>query len=222
MNNWRPAAVIFDMDGLLVDSEIVWEAAENVMLAARGHRYEAHQRSQLIGLRTEEFLGRLRQMFDLPESIETLNAEVMTYMLELIPQQVVAKPGAPELLAYVRQQRLPCAIASASPVKVIEAIVASQDWNAVLPVRCSADEVARGKPWPDVYLEGARRLGVHPSDCLALEDSPNGARAAVAAGMVCFAVPDLSHTRVSAFAGITEHVYVDLHAVHAHLIQLLG
>jgi beta-phosphoglucomutase-like phosphatase (HAD superfamily) len=90
---------------------------------------------------------------------------------------------------------------------IIEAIVDNAGWGSLFSIRCSADDDASGKPAPDVYLRAARLLDVHPSDCLALEDSPNGARAAVAAGMTCYAVPDLSHTRRSAFDGITRHVF---------------
>ena len=81
-----------------------------------------------------------------------------------------------------------------------------------MQVRCSADHVQRGKPAPDVYLRAAEKLNLPPSDCLALEDSPTGARAAVAAGMVCYAVPDPSHTHVNAFEGITPYVFDNLHA----------
>jgi beta-phosphoglucomutase-like phosphatase (HAD superfamily) len=80
-------------------------------------------------------------------------------------------------------------------------------------VRCSGDDEIQGKPAPYVYLSAARRLGVDPSDCVALEDSPNGSRAAVAAGMTCFAVPDRSHTGPEAFETITPYVFDDLHAV---------
>jgi pseudouridine-5'-monophosphatase len=213
INNWQPRAVIFDMDGLLVDSEPVWAIAEDAMLEVRDRHPDTVFRTQIVGLRTNEFLDRMRDFYQLDEVVETLRADLMERMLGLIPHKVVPRPGAVELLDHLSRQLIPVAIASSSPMPIIDAIVTSQRWEHIFPARCSGDEVALGKPAPDVYLLAAERLDVSPADCLALEDSPTGARAAVAAGMVCYAVPDPSHTRKDAFDGITQHVYDDLHAV---------
>jgi HAD superfamily hydrolase (TIGR01509 family) len=201
------------MDGLLVDSEPVWEEAETIVFLAHGIHIERHVREQLIGLRNDEFIGRLREIYRVTVSVETLQRKVIAHLLAIIPHKVKAKPGAPELLAYANHHNLPIAIASSSPVAIIEAIVKSQGWEAVVPIRCSAETVALGKPAPDVYLKAASLLGVAPRDCLALEDSPNGARAAVAAGMTCYAVPDGDLSKHTAFEGITEHRFDSLHHV---------
>ncbi|MBZ0287226.1 MAG: HAD-IA family hydrolase, partial [Anaerolineae bacterium] len=111
------------------------------------------------------------------------------------------------------EQAIPTAIASSSPKAIIDAILKAQGWDTLFSVRCSAEDEARGKPAPDVYLRAAERLGINPGDCLALEDSPNGARAAVAAGMTCYAVPDTKHISSHAFDGITPHVFRSLHEV---------
>lgn len=212
-------AIIFDMDGLLVDSETVWAEAELRLLGARGKTYDdTHPRDELIGLRIDEFLDKLCATFNIDESPKSLYDELVEDMLQLIPERVMTKPGAPEMLEYLQLRNIPCAIASSSPQSIIEAVVAAQGWGDVLPVRVSAEAVARGKPAPDVYLEAARRLGVSPARALALEDSPNGARAAVAAGMTCYAVPDLFHSPVTAFDGITPYVFDSLHTVLAGLI----
>jgi beta-phosphoglucomutase-like phosphatase (HAD superfamily) len=100
---------------------------------------------------------------------------------------------------------------------VIDAIVTTQGWDKYFTTHVSGDHVARGKPEPDIYLETARQMGVHPSECLALEDSPTGARAAVAAGMILYAVPDPSHSTHEAFESITPHVYSSLHEVRESL-----
>lgn len=211
-------AIIFDMDGLLVDSETLWADAEIRLLAARGKAYDDnHPRDALIGLRIDEFLHKLCAIFNMDESHETLYDELVGDMLRRIETDIVTKPGAPEIIEYVQVRTIPCAIASSSPASVIEAVVASQGWADALPVRISAESVGRGKPAPDVYLEAARQLGVRPERALALEDSPNGARAAVAAGMTCYAVPDLFHSPVTAFDGITPHVFDSLHTVLAQL-----
>jgi HAD superfamily hydrolase (TIGR01509 family) len=213
----NPQAIIFDMDGLLVDSETVWEEAEIELIESRGRKFDKAVREQFMGMRMDEFFRRLREAFQLEDSAESLYAELIGTMLELIPARALPMPGAGELLEYVVENRIPCAIASGSPTEVIECVVSSRGWIDIFPLRITADSVARGKPAPDVYLETARQLGMLPEHCLALEDSPNGARAAVAAGMVCYAVADKRHMRADAFSGITEHIFYSLHDVLAEL-----
>ena len=216
-NNWQPKAIIFDMDGLLVDSEPIWHEAETAMIEARGHVYTPEVRAQIIGLRLDEFVEILHTVYNFNESHDAIIQEVTDRMLALIPLRVTVKPGAQEVIDYVVGQGFPVAIASSSPLSIIEATVQSQNWQDIIPIRCSADAVARGKPAPDVYLKAAELLGVDPADCLALEDSPPGARAAVSAGMVCYAVPDTTHSGLEAFDGVTPHVFHSLHDVLAVL-----
>ncbi|MBZ0281823.1 MAG: HAD family phosphatase [Anaerolineae bacterium] len=212
-------AIIFDMDGLLVDSEPVWEEAENSVLASYGKTHTPDGRQQLIGLRMDEFLDKMRAIYGIQASAEALYDDVLERMLALIPTRVRPQPGAAEMLHYVANSGFPAAIASSSPSLIIEAVVKSQGWADLLPVRCSAQTVARGKPAPDVYLKAADVLGISPEHCLALEDSPNGARAAVAAGMTCYAVPDPSHSGPEAFLGITDNVFESLHEALVQLKQ---
>ncbi len=211
--------IIFDMDGTLVDSEVVWEAAEAALFARRGITYTDEVRQQVIGLRLDAFFRKLIAIYQLNESVEALAQELDAEMLQRIPSQVKAKAGANELLAYVETLGIPYAIASSSPMSIIRAIVDAQGWTARIPYLYTADDVALGKPAPDVYLYAAHELGLDARACLALEDSPNGARAAVAAGMTCYVVPDF-HSAPARFAGITPHVFPDLHAVLAHLKTL--
>lgn len=215
MIDWQ--AVIFDMDGLLVDSETVWHIAETELIEGRGHRYTPDVRAQIVGMRMDQFLIKLHEVYNFQDSIGALYQELTERMLTLIPQRVKPQPGAQALVEYVAERRMTVAIASSSPMSIIDAVLESCGWQDVFAVRCSADDDEHGKPAPDVYLRTARVLGVQPSGCLALEDSPNGARAATAAGMTCYAVPDLSHTKVSAFEGITPYVFDSLHTVLMHL-----
>lgn len=212
-------AVIFDMDGLLVDSEPVWAVCESALLEARGKQWDAAIQEGLIGKRIDEFLRGMIVGYGLEDDYENMRDELLATMCSLIPEQVVPRPGAPELLVYLAEQRVPCAIASSAARVIIDTVVTSQGWGHYFAISASADEVARGKPAPDVYLEAARQLGIAPADCLTLEDSPNGARAAVAAGMICYAVPDPSHTHPEAFRDVTPHVFDSLFDVLAALQQ---
>lgn len=215
MTDWQ--AVIFDMDGLLVDSETVWHIAETELIESRGHRYTPDVRAQIVGMRMDQFLIRLHEVYNFQDNIDVLYQELTERMLTLIPQRVKPQPGAQALVGYVAERRMTVAIASSSPMSIIDAVLESCGWQDVFAVRCSADDDEHGKPAPHVYLRTARVLGVRPSGCLALEDSPNGARAATAAGMTCYVVPDLSHTKVSAFDGITPYIFDSLHTVLMHL-----
>ncbi len=212
-------AIIFDMDGLLVDSEVVWNDVEVEMVADRGYTYTATEREHLIGLRLDEFSEKLLAIFNIDESPKAFEQELIERMLRRIPTAVKPQPGASELLVYIAQAGIPTAIASSSPISIIDAVVESQGWQSIFGLRVSADTVGKGKPAPDVYLRTAEMLGVNPADCLALEDSPNGARAAVAAGMTCYTVPDRSHGLDEAvFRHITPHMYDSLHDVLAELV----
>jgi len=215
----KPQAIIFDMDGLLVDSETVWEEAEIALVEARGRgqRFDKATREQVMGMRMDVFIPKLRELFQLEDSVESLYSELIGNMLGLIPERALPMPGAPELLDYIVENRIPCAIASGSPAEIIECVVKSRGWDDIFVTRISADIVAHGKPAPDVFLEAAKQLRIPVAACLVLEDSPNGARAAAAAGMMCYAVADRRHTRVEAFTGLTEYVFDSLHDVLAEL-----
>jgi HAD superfamily hydrolase (TIGR01509 family) len=212
-------AIIFDMDGLLVASEGVWLRAETEMVAARGVVFTPQIREQLVGLRLDEFCEKLNIMLDLDDDPAALETELIQRFTAYIASEVRPQPGAAALIQYVHASRLPTAIASSSPQSVIDAVIAGQGWLDAFPVRVTADIVPRGKPAPDVYLKTADLLGVSPRDCLALEDSPNGARAAVAAGMTCFAVPDPVHSDHTCFNGITPHVFASLYQVLDQLTE---
>lgn len=209
----RFSAIIFDMDGLLVDSERVWHMAEDAFIASFGHVYTVEVRDKIVGLRMDEFVAVLKAHYNLEPSVQQLSEALEARVMTLLATEVKPQPGARAMIDYVMAQGIPHAIASSSSMNVINATLSAQGWLEYFPIRCTADDEARGKPAPDVYLRAASRVGVDPAACLALEDSPNGARAAVAAGMTCFAVPDRSHSSPADFDAITPHVFDSLHTV---------
>lgn len=212
-----PQAVIFDMDGLLVDSEPVWAVAESAMMVQRGKQTDPEIQRNLVGLRMKDFLTAMIDAYSMSDTLESLHTEIVDRMITLIPAEVRPRPGAPELLAELEARGIPCAIASSSGMAIINAVVTAQVWDRYFKTHVSGDDVPHGKPAPDIYLEAARQLGVDPSLCLTLEDSPTGAKAAVAAGMICYAIPDLSHTSVEKFTQITPYIYDSLYDVLATL-----
>lgn len=207
----RFQAVIFDMDGLLVDSEPVWYEAEKEMIESFGYRYTDEVREQTIGVRVDEFAEIIYRHYPrVGASPAAIIDEISTRVLGLPSEKVPPRPGAEEILRYVAGREIPRAIASSSTQDVIEHFVRLQGWDRLIPLRFSAEYMERGKPAPDIYLHAARQIGIAPERCLALEDSVAGTQAAIAAGMTCFTVPDLSHSDLSDFAGINDKLYDSL------------
>jgi HAD superfamily hydrolase (TIGR01509 family) len=210
------------MDGLLVDSEPLWHLVETEMLRARGKEWNFEFQKELIGLRLTDFWARMCAGYELTETPEALISEATAGMVRGIPEQAHPRPGASELLAYLFGRHVPMAIASSSPLALIDAVVEARGWAQYFKVWVSGDDVAHGKPAPDIYLEAARRLGCPAQHVLTLEDSRNGARSAVAAGMVCYAVPDPTHNSHADFEGVTPYVFDSLHEVRRVLQQNCG
>ena len=207
-------AIIFDMDGLLVDSEPVWYEAEKEMIEACGYQYADDVREQTIGVRVDEFAEIIYRHYPkVGESPAAIIEEISARVLRLPREKIHPCPGADEILRYVAERQVPRAIASSSTQEVIERFVHLMGWDKLIPQRFSAEYMARGKPAPDIYLHAADQLDVAPERCLALEDSPAGTQAAIAAGMTCYTVPDLSHSSLEDFAGINDKLFNSLHDI---------
>lgn len=209
-------AIIFDMDGLLVDSEPVWHEVEVELIEAQGYVYSEAVREMGIGMRVDEFAAILQRYYpklgDTPAAIESA---ITGRMLSLPAGRIQARPGADELVRYIAELGIPRAIASSSSQRVIEHFLRLMDWDRLIPQRYSAELVARGKPAPDIYRHAADQLGCAPESCLALEDSRLGTQAALAAGMTCYTVPDHSHSTSADFADINDNVYGSLYEILA-------
>lgn len=207
-------AIIFDMDGLLVNSEPVWHEVEIDLIESAGYSYSKELRDMGVGMRVDEFAAILQRHYPkLGDSPAAIEAAITEGMLNLPPGRIKAMPGADELVQYAAELGIPRAIASSSSQRIIEHFVRLMGWNELIPQRYSADFVERGKPAPDIYLRAARKIGIAPEYCLALEDSRLGTQAALAAGMTCYTVPDLSHSSLDDFTGINDKLYRSLHEI---------
>lgn len=184
-------AVFFDMDGLLIDSEPLWHEAEIHGFGLAGLRLTPEQCLETTGLRVDEVVEfhYARRPWSSP-SQEAITAAIVERLVALVHEKGVLKPGVAEALDLARISGLRIALASSSPYVIIDAVLDTFGLRSAFEVIHSAEEETRGKPEPDVYLTAARKLGVDPAVCVALEDSPNGVLAAKAAGMKCIAVPE--------------------------------
>ena len=181
-------AVVFDMDGVLIDSEPVWERVRRKLVADRGGQWAQDAQDRLMGMSTAEWSAYMsedlgmrlppRQVAELV--IAAVAAEYRAYLPLL--------PGAVEAVREL-SARWPLAIASSAPKSLIEAVLDDSGLRSAFSAAVSSEEVPHGKPAPDVYLAAAERLGVPPTACAAVEDSANGLRSAAAAGLAVIAVP---------------------------------
>jgi sugar-phosphatase len=180
-------AVVLDMDGLLIDTEPVWRSAEKDVFADLGIELTEADLLDSTGVRIDE-LAAVRLPLDGPGPAEVAD-RITNQVVDYVKRAGEPMPGVPEAIALFGRSDLRLAIASSSPERLIDA-VCTRLRLVDIDVRCSALDEAHGKPAPDVYLAAARRLGLSPARCLALEDSPSGVVAAKDAGMTCVAVPD--------------------------------
>ncbi len=183
------SAVIFDMDGLLIDSEPKWDQARADMAARLGKPWNEDDHAAVMGVSTEEWARYMRDRWGLESSLNDIIQEVVERMRGIYNEQIPFREGAVEAVdlaaAHYRT-----ALASGSERSLIDLVTASPELGGKLEVILSADQVERGKPYPDVYLETAKRLGVDPERCVCLEDSKNGILSGLNAGMKVIAIPD--------------------------------
>ena len=182
-------AVVFDLDGVLVDSELTWDEVRRAVVADHGGSWTAEATRAMQGMSTPEWARYLVEKLGVRLTPDRIAAAVIDGMAQRYAGGPPVLPGAPEAVRAVGE-RYPVAIASSSPPVLIRAFLEATGLTGVVGVALSSEQVAAGKPAPDVYLEAARRLGVVPGRCAAVEDTTNGLRAALAAGMTVYAVPN--------------------------------
>jgi HAD superfamily hydrolase (TIGR01509 family) len=181
-------AVVFDMDGVLADSEPTYSAAMNVVLAPLGHRVSDELQRALMGHSVGATWDALRREFNLEGDVDALVERYDATLCEMLSQIHHTLPGVRELIEALREMRAPVALASSSWPGWIAALVDGVSLTGAFNAVVSAKEVAHGKPAPDVYLLAAERLGVDPAQCIAIEDTPTGLRSAKDAGMFAIQV----------------------------------
>jgi HAD superfamily hydrolase (TIGR01509 family) len=187
-----PDAVIFDNDGLLLDTESVWTRAEQDLFARRGTEFTAADKRELVGTSSAVAGAVLERRLGEPGAAEALIEELNVLVVAELEHGVEAMIGARELLASLRERGTPIGLVSNSPLVFVERSLQLAGFEGHFDVVLSAHEVAAPKPAPDPYLEACRRLGVEPGPSVfALEDSPTGVAAARAAGLTVIGVPSI-------------------------------
>ena len=181
-------AVVFDLDGVLIDSEPVWERVRRGLVEEHGGHWAADAQNHLMGMSTAEWADYLTNDLGVALAPSQVAELAIDRMASAYERGLPLLPGAPDVVRNLAS-RWPLGLASSSPLRLITVVLGVARLADLFRVAVSADEVPRGKPAPDVYLAVARELGTSPESCLAVEDSTNGVRAAIAAGFRCIAVP---------------------------------
>jgi len=182
-------AFVFDLDGVLLDSEQVWDEAREQLAEERGGRWHPQAQKDMMGMSSTEWSRYMHDTIGLPEPPEQINREVVERLSAIYREHLPALPGARKAVERLAA-RWPLGLASSSNRELIDLALELLGVEHLFAATVSSEEVASGKPAPDVYLEAARRLGVDPTEAAAVEDSNNGILAAKAAGMRVVALPN--------------------------------
>ncbi len=184
-----PAAVIFDLDGVLLDSEQRWNEAKEALVREAGGTWLEEAPRVMMGMSSPEWSAYLRDDLGVERELGAINDDVVQRMHDSYEDGLPLLPGALDTVRALAA-RWPLGLASSSNREIIDVFLERSGVGGLFAATVSSEEVARGKPAPDVYLETAARLGVDPGTCVAIEDSANGLRAAHAAGIPVIAAPN--------------------------------
>jgi HAD superfamily hydrolase (TIGR01509 family) len=182
-------AVVFDLDGVILDTEQLWDEVREGLARERGGRWSERAQADMMGMSSSEWSRYMHDVVGLAEPPEEINREVVRRMLDRYAEQLPLIDGAVESVQRIGAE-WPLALASSSNRELINRALEASGLARLFRATVSSEEVARGKPAPDVYLEAAAKLGVEAMRCAAVEDSANGIRSAHAAGMRVVAIPN--------------------------------
>lgn len=214
-------AVLFDLDGVIVDSEPVWEEVRRAYVAAHGGTWQPDTQRRLMGMSTGEWAAHLSDELGVDRTSEQVATEVVAEMTRRYAERV---PLIDDADAVVRRMaaRWPLGLASSSPTRLIAAALAATGLADAFGATLSTEETARGKPAPDVWLAVAARLDVDPARCVAVEDSSNGVRSAAAAGMRVVAIPHGSYPLDPDAAALAAVLLPSVDALTPEVVERLG
>jgi HAD superfamily hydrolase (TIGR01509 family) len=181
-------AVVFDLDGVIIDTEEVWEEVRRGYVAEFGREFRPDTQDRMMGMSTGEWSAHLADEVGVPRTAEQVATDVLGRMAERYRGSLPLIPGSVETVRRLGA-RFPLGLASSSARILIDQVLETAGLTGAFQVTLSTEEVPRGKPAPDVYLAAAEKLGLDPAVCAAVEDSSNGLRAAGAAGLAVIAVP---------------------------------
>ncbi len=210
-------AILFDLDGLMVDSEPHSLASWEAVLGERGVTLDQLTIDSILGLRIDATARTLIDQYGLPDTVQALSEAKTEYQIMHLNGNVRPMPGLLELLDEIDRRALRKAVASSGMRRYVEAVLRIIGLLERFNVIITGDQVAHGKPAPDIFLAAARALDVEPRHCLVLEDAPAGVQAAKAAGMLCIAVPD--HSVAQLDLSQADRVVASLHDVRTLLAR---
>ncbi len=182
-------AVIFDLDGLLLDSESAWDGGRRALVAEHGLEWPEGATEAMLGMSAPEWSRYVHEQLHVPLDPAAISDRVVAHVLDIYERDLPLLPGADEAVQRLAA-RWPLGLASSSNKEVIDRVMATSGWGEIFRVWVSSEEVDRGKPAPDVFLEAARRLDLDPRHGAGIEDSHNGILAARAAGLRTIAIPN--------------------------------
>lgn len=188
---------MFDLDGIIVQTEEIWDDVRERYIRSLGGRYDAVAQRAMMGMSSSEWSGYLHEELGVPREPERINEDVVSLMLARYRQELPLVAGAVDAVRRMATT-YPLGLASSSNRPLIDAVLELAGLDGCFRATVSSEEAGRGKPWPDVYLEAARLLAVPAAACLAIEDSDNGILSAKAAGMRVIAVPNPTYPPSSA------------------------
>jgi HAD superfamily hydrolase (TIGR01509 family) len=214
-------AVIFDLDGVLLDSETAWDEARRELVQSSGGTWRPEATRAMMGMSSVEWSRYLRDELGVPMAPDEISAAVVARLEARYREHLPLFPGAVEAVGRLAG-RWPLGLASSANRPIIDLVLRESGLAERFAATVSSEEVPRGKPAPDVYLEAARRLGVDPGGCAAVEDSSNGLRAAAAAGMRVIAIPNQAFPPDADALALADAVLPSIAALDAELVAGLG